>query len=155
MEQLSVKHVDATSPDLQKLIKELDVYLSGLYPPEEIFTVDFQASDISQFYFVVAYMDGDPVGCGGIHPLPGGEVELKRFFVYPAYRRRGIAASLLHMLEDVARQQGASAIKLETGEPQAEAVRFYRKHGYRDIDKFGEYVDCPSSLCMEKKLNDA
>lgn len=153
MKQIAIHDVGADSADLQQLIAELDQYLTGLYPLDEIFTVDFQSPELEKFHFAVAYIEGEAVGCGAVHLLSDSAVELKRFFVRPTYRRQGVAACLLAALEKRARELGASAVLLETGEPQAEAVHFYRKHGYRDIERFGEYADCPSSLCMEKRFN--
>lgn len=102
--------------------------------------------------FIVAYVDGEPAGCGGIKPHGSEFVELKRFYVDLAFRRLGLAAEVLGQLENRAKELGYSIIRLEAGAPQPEALSFYRKHGYYAIDRFGEYVDCESSLCYEKQL---
>nr|WP_245742460.1 GNAT family N-acetyltransferase [Fontibacillus panacisegetis] len=78
--------------------------------------------------------------------------ELKRFFVEPEYRNRGIAGLILNQLENEARHRKYNFIKLETGDRQNEAVSFYKKNGYYHIASFREYTSCPSSLCFEKKL---
>ena len=58
--------------------------------------------------FVVAYLDGEPAACGGWRTLPDwpGSAEIKRMFVVPAYRRRGLARYVLLALEDAARVAG-------------------------------------------------
>ncbi|RUT29004.1 GNAT family N-acetyltransferase [Paenibacillus zeisoli] len=139
--------------NLTELIQKLDEYLLTKYPPEEIYTVDLSDPSIQKGYFAVAYEDGTPVGCGGFLPYPEeGYAELKRFFVDPAYRNNGIARQLLGHLEQEAVTRGFGTIRLETGEPQVEAVNFYLKHGYTVIERYGEYAECESSLCMEKQI---
>lgn len=60
---------------------------------------------------------------------------------------------ILTKLESIAREMAYVAIKLETGDQQPEAISFYKKHGFIEIDRYGEYVDCESSLCYEKVLD--
>jgi len=100
----------------------------------------------------MAYLGNIPVGCGAISPLDEKYTELKRFYVDPHYRRHGIAGKILYMLENKAREFAYSAIKLETGDRLTEAIHFYKKHGFVSIEKYGEYVDCESSVCYEKTL---
>lgn len=100
----------------------------------------------------MAYLGGVPVGCGATRPLDRDNTELKRFFVDPVYRNKGVAQLILGELEARAKRAGFIFIKLEAGEKQFEALNFYRKHGYYPIDRFGEYVACESSVCYEKRL---
>ncbi|WP_274654725.1 GNAT family N-acetyltransferase [Paenibacillus humicola] len=69
-----------------------------------------------------------------------------------AYRNQGIAHSILNELEARAKRLKFRQIRLEAGEVQPEALRFYRKHGFYGIEKYGEYVDSESSVCLEKRL---
>lgn len=149
---ITVRNVSAQEPDLHLLISRLDQDLLQRYPADEIFGLDFNDPDIDQIHFAVAYDGNVPVGCGAIRPLDAESVELKRFYVESAYRRQGVAAQVLADLEQAALRLGASCVKLEAGTEQPEAVGFYQKHGYLPIEKFGSYVDCPSSLCFEKFL---
>lgn len=149
---LTIRKVEPSSAELAALIEKLDRYLRTLYEEDVIFTVDFSDTRTADMTFAMAYWDGVPVGCGGIKPLGGPCAELKRFYVEPEQRRRGIAAQLLRFLESSAEEQGYTVLRLETGEPQFEAVAFYKKHGFYPIDRYGEYADCEESLCYEKKL---
>ncbi|MHA7966435.1 GNAT family N-acetyltransferase [Paenibacillus sp. CAU 1782] len=152
MKDILIKEVPSDSADLAELIAALDLYLLGLYRPEEIYTVDFADPKTKDMIFVVAY-DGDrAIGCGGIRLLDAESVELKRFFVVPDMRRGGVAGSIYRYLEERAAGLGCRIMRLETGEPQHEAVTFYQKYGYYKIEPFGEYEGCESSLCMEKVL---
>ncbi len=152
MNRVTVVQVEADEHDLLQLIEGLDRYLEPLYPPEEIFAVDFESPLIRNTLFAVAYVDGVPAGCGAIRPLEEQEAELKRFYVDPAFRRSGVAALILEFLEQRARALGMKAIKLETGVRQPESISFYEKMGFSPIALFGDYVGCPTSLCFGKLL---
>jgi putative acetyltransferase len=152
MNRIQLVSVEPSHPDLALLISKLDAYLDERYPSDEVFKVDFNSPKVEHITFITAYCDDVPVGCGAISPLGEGVTELKRFYVEPAYRRHGIAQQILNTLETKARESDYMTIKLETGDQQPEAINFYKKHGFREIDRYGEYVDCESSVCYEKQL---
>ena len=125
-------------------------------PEEELDAVPF---DPPQGAFVVALLEVDggdllPVGCGGIRPVAGVEAtcELKRMYVAPEARGRGIARSLLERLEDEALGLGYTTMWLETGTEQPEAIALYESHGYEPIDGFGRYKDEPKSRSFGRPL---
>ena len=64
----------------------------------------------------------------------------------------GVGAALLDAVEALARSLGILTLRLETGEPQVAAIRMYERAGYRRCAPFGEYVNDPTSVCMEKLL---
>jgi GNAT superfamily N-acetyltransferase len=100
--------------------------------------------------FVIAYQDGRPVGCGGVKSLHDGSVEVKRLFVAPEARRRGVARLILRRLENAAREAGNAVIRLDTGEQQPGALELFRSSGYREI---GDYNGNPfASYWLEKPL---
>jgi putative acetyltransferase len=113
--------------------------------------VDFNDPTIHDMVFALAYYDGIPVGCGALRPLDETSIELKRFFVDPSYRQRGIASKILGFLETAAQSKGYSVIRLETGLLQPEAIALYKRFGYYDIERFGVYLDCEQSVCLEKQ----
>jgi len=110
--------------------------------------------------FVVGYLDGVPVACGGWRrchagadpQLRDGDAELKRMFVVGAQRRRGHARAVLAELERSARQAGCGRIVLETGSRQPEAVALYRAAGFLPIRTFGLYRDQAGCRCFAKPL---
>lgn len=152
MSLISVRSVSFDDPHLHQLIRKLDTELLERYPPEEIFTLDFSDPHVRDISFAVAYRGEQPIGCGAIRPMEGQEAELKRFFVEREHRGSGAASAILAHLEENALKDGFSIIKLETGPEQPESLRFYAKHGYAEIPRFGPYAECPSSMCFEKKL---
>jgi GNAT superfamily N-acetyltransferase len=102
---------------------------------------------------VVVYADGAPVGCGGFKALDDDTVEIKRVFVRPEYRGRGLAKRVLGELERLAAGRGYRAAVLETGRGQPEAIGLYRRLGYVVIPNYGPYVDDEHSVCMRKALD--
>ncbi|RUS46496.1 GNAT family N-acetyltransferase [Cohnella sp. AR92] len=135
------------------MIEQLDEDLVQRYPREDIHGLDFSDPKVAQVTFAVAYANGAPVGCGGIRPIDAESTELKRFFVQQALRGTGTAARLLAFLEEEAKKQGFAGIKLETGNRQPEAIRFYEKNGYALIEPYGEYVGGEYSVCFEKRFD--
>jgi len=102
--------------------------------------------------FVVALVDGEPVGCGAIQPTDDQTVELNRMYVRPAHRRHGIARRLLAALEDLAAGSHYRVVRLEAGSWQPEAIRLYESSGYRPIPAYGPYAGNPYSRCYEKSV---
>jgi GNAT superfamily N-acetyltransferase len=91
--------------------------------------------------FLVAYLDGQPVACGGwrSHERRNEVAEIKRMYTVPGARGRGIARAMLAAVENSARSYGRSRIILETGDRQPEAISLYESAGYERIPNFGFY----------------
>jgi len=86
--------------------------------------------------FIVGYEDGRAVCCGGIKRLADGICELKRMYVVPDARGRGVARALLVELEGQARALGYSVARLDTGPRQPAARHLYESAGYAPIGNF-------------------
>jgi GNAT superfamily N-acetyltransferase len=86
--------------------------------------------------FVVGYLDDAPVCCGGLKRLDQQACEIKRMFVAPQARRRGVARALLAAIEDRARELGYTVARLDTGPRQPHARALYEAQGYRSIESF-------------------
>ena len=86
--------------------------------------------------FVVGFEDDAPVCCGGLKRLPDGACEIKKMFVAPDARGRGLARALLEELERRARDLGYTVARLDTGPRQARAQRMYERAGYAPIENF-------------------
>lgn len=80
------------------------------------------------------------------------EAELKRLYVVPAYRNRGLAWSLLVALEAEAEALGATKVVLETAIHLTRAIALYERAGYEEMAQFGPYVGSDISVCMGKSL---
>jgi GNAT superfamily N-acetyltransferase len=100
--------------------------------------------------FLVGFDGGRPVCGGGVKRLEDGVCEIKRMYVVPEARGRGVARALLLALEDAARSLGYERARLDTGPKQPEAEHLYRSAGYREIaDYNGNFA---ASFWGEKAL---
>jgi GNAT superfamily N-acetyltransferase len=100
--------------------------------------------------FVVGFEDGVAVCCGGIKRLPDGACEIKKMFVAPDARGRGVARGLLAELERLAGDRGYAIARLDTGPRQARARRMYERAGYVPIENFN--ANPVASFFGEKRL---
>lgn len=139
---LVLERVEAPTDDARALIAELDAELSGPYAPDQRHGLSLARVFQPGIAFFVARLDGGPVGCGGV-AVAGGSAEVKRMYVRPRARGRGVAAALLARLEDEARGRGATRLALETGDAQLAAIRFYERAGFTRCAAFGEYATMP------------
>jgi GNAT superfamily N-acetyltransferase len=101
--------------------------------------------------FLVAYADGEPVGCGAWR-RHGDAAELKRMFTTAGARGRGIARRVLAAVEESARQHGLTRLILECGHKQPEAVALYKASGYVVIENFGYYRHHPGTISFGRSL---
>ena len=147
---LALESVD--QPDVRALIDALDAYQGALYPPESNYHLSVEALMRPNVLFAVARdADRAALGCGAV-VLLDGYGELKRMFVPPAQRGRGIAKSIITFLEAHAVQRNCYLLRLETGVHQPEAHGLYARAGYARRGPYGDYPDDPLSVFMEKKL---
>ena len=102
--------------------------------------------------FVIAWLDNQPAGCGALRPLEPGIGEIKRMYVEPDFRRRGVARKILEELEAVAREKNYRLLRLETGVLQPEAIGLYEVCGYRLIPCYSGYEVDSLSVWYEKEL---
>jgi GNAT superfamily N-acetyltransferase len=100
--------------------------------------------------FVVLYDDGTPVAGGGVKRLDDEACEIKRMYVVPDARGRGLASRLLVALEDEARRLGYAIARLDTGPQQPAAQAMYERAGYAPIGNFN--ANPFASFWGEKRL---
>lgn len=98
----------------------------------------------------------EPVACGALRDVSAtqgpGTVEIKRLYVAPSRRGRGLSRLVMAELEARARALGYGRLILETGVMQPEAIGLYLALGYDPIEAYGEYKDHPGSRCFGKAL---
>jgi len=139
------------SPDARRLIGELDAILTPLYPAESRHGYAVEKLVREGVHFFVLRVEGEPAACGGIQFYDGWG-ELKRMYVRPALRGRGLGRAILVHLEIHARDAGCRVLRLETGIHQPEAIGLYQSVGFKRIPPFPPYRDDPLSLFFEKRL---
>ncbi len=86
--------------------------------------------------FLVGYEHDEPICCGGVKRLDERRCEIKRMYVVPAARGRGVARQLLSALEHAARELGYPVARLVTGPRQPAAAHLYESEGYVAVEDF-------------------
>lgn len=152
---IEIRREDITSPTAQTLIDALNADLRARYPEgdeKHYFRLGVDEVRPGRGAFVVAYDAGTPAGCGAVRVIDTGVAEIKRMYVLPDVRGRGIARRMLEVLEDEARSLGVTKLVLETGTRQPEAIALYSNTGYSPTGPFGEYPPSPLNVFFEKTL---
>jgi len=140
------------SPEAMELLAELDSALFEYpYPPESrhAFSVE-QLLRESVAFFVASY-DGQLAACGGVK-LFADYGEVKRMFVRPQFRGKGLGKAILNRLAAHARANRIDILRLETGIYQVEAIGLYDVWGFQRRGPFGEYKDDPNTVYFEKPI---
>ncbi|HEX2300388.1 MAG TPA: GNAT family N-acetyltransferase [Pseudonocardiaceae bacterium] len=145
-------------PDAQRLIAEVQQVYVQRYGGEDSTPTDACEFAAPRGTFVVGYLDEVAVACGGwrvCEPGPdfaAGDAELKRMYVVPGLRGRGLSRVLLAELERRAVAAGVRRLVLETGVRQPEAIGLYVSSGYVPIPRFGMHRCASQSRCFAKVL---
>ena len=148
---ITCKRTNANDAGFINLVKALDQELAVRDGEEHGFYHQFNS--ITQIkYAVVAYVNDEPVGCGAIKEFDSIAMEVKRMFVQPQHRGKGIAIAILNELELWAKELGFIKTVLETGKKQPEAIGLYCKLGYNITTNYGQYIGVENSICFEKLL---
>lgn len=150
---INIVQTNPLDADVGVLISELDTYQLSIYPAESNHLDPVEELTASNIYFVGAY-DENLIGIGAIkylnHDCQYGEV--KRVYVSQTTRGRGVSKLIMEELEHNALNKEVYIIRLETGIYQPEAFGLYEKLGYSVRNRFGDYLDDPMSVFMEKNL---
>ena len=102
--------------------------------------------------FLVGYIGSEAVASGGLRRIGPDVVEVKRMYVAPGWRGRGLSRQVLARLEELAEALGARRVVLETGLQQPEAMRLYETSGYERIEGFGHYRCNENSISYGKHI---
>ena len=139
---VEIKQVAPTSPEaeycLSRYYEEISKRFEGGFDPAQSITPSLDEFTPPGGTFVVLRLDDQLVGCGGFKAMPPDAAYLKRMWIAPEARGYGLGKRLLEALENQARALGYRVIRLETHKALAEAQQLYRRHGYDEVDQFGE-----------------
>lgn len=148
---MELRFVDAENTDLLELAGRLDEYYISIVG--EVHRRYAKYNDPHLFGCrLVVYEDGCAAGCGCWKRTDAHTVELKRIYVRPEYRRRGIAGAVIRALEGNAAEQGYTRAVLETARTTGDSAALYRKLGYRTMPYYGSPAGAENCLCFEKAL---
>jgi DNA-binding MarR family transcriptional regulator/GNAT superfamily N-acetyltransferase len=135
------------SPDarwcLSEYFRELGARFEGGFHHEEEGLADAAEIALPAGVFVLARLDGEAVGCGGLKRIDEATGEIKRVWTAPKARGMGVARRMLRTLEAAARDMGLKRLRLDTNRALKEAHALYRKEGFREIARFSDnpYAD--------------
>jgi GNAT superfamily N-acetyltransferase len=123
-------------PPGRELLAELIDHLNAVYPgraarPGSVTTAEEMVPP--QGAFLVGHEDGQAVACGGLRRLEDGVCEIKRMYVTPVARSRGVGRALLGALEDAARELGYERVRLDAGPEQRHSRILFAATGYVEI----------------------
>jgi DNA-binding MarR family transcriptional regulator/GNAT superfamily N-acetyltransferase len=139
---VEIREVDAAGSDarqcLRAYVAELNERWEAGFDPSAGVSAEPHELTPPAGCFLVAYLYGEPIGCGGVKHLPGGPSDIKRMWVSPSARGLGLGRRLLHELEQRIRDSGATVARLETNRVLAEAIGLYRSEGYVEVEPFND-----------------
>jgi putative acetyltransferase len=151
-----IDEMRAPDADVRLLIGELEEDLSSHYAPHQRHGLALEAIFQPHIRFFLARRGAEALGCGGVALYPDF-AEVKRMYVRSPARGQGIADALMERLARVARDSGRNLLRLETGDRQQAAIRFYARQGFSACADFEPYSSMPAdaiatSVFMEKAL---
>ncbi len=150
---LAIRQEPPDQPDVMALIEALDAYANALYPPESNHLLGISGLSGPAVAFLVVRDGSEAVGCGAVLRDPRGWGEVKRMYVRPDQRGRGIGRRVLAEIEAIARVSRLPLLRLETGIHNTEALALYRRTGFAECAAFGDYAPDPLSVFMQKRVN--
>lgn len=153
-ELLEIREDDLSGPEVAALLREhLDSVVQHS-PPESVHALDLEALGAPEVTFWSVWDGARLAGCGALKELDPAHGELKSMRTAATHLRRGVAATLLAHMIDVARRRGYRRLSLETGaaEAFAPARSLYASFGFERCGPFGDYRDDPFSVFMTRVL---
>lgn len=140
---IELRQVDPASPDAQRCLRAYVAELNRRAPqrgfdPSRGATADPHEVRPPNGAFVVAYLNGEAIGCGAVKHHPAQVTDLKRMWVAESARGLGLGRRLLEHLEHLARQHGSTEARLETSDVLPEAIALYRSSGYVEVPPFND-----------------
>lgn len=144
---------DPAQPEIVQLLRDGEAHSAELYPAESNHHLPLEAlRQPNVRFFVARDNDGRPVATGAL-VLNGDWAELKRMWVVPEARGRGVSKAMLGAIEALARQENVRLLRLETGIASHAALHLYAGVGFHRRGPFGDYREDPLSVFMEKRLS--
>jgi GNAT superfamily N-acetyltransferase len=135
---LEFRQVPVDSGDGAVLLAEYAAEIAAMYDGADLNAPGMPKAGPAEFAppggaFLVGYEGDQPVCCGALKRLDDTTGEIKRMYVVPATRRRGLARVLLHALEDAGRDRGYTVLRMDTGPKHQHAIAFYEAEGYAPV----------------------
>lgn len=145
---MEIIRTNSDNPDFKKLSALFDEYLVDIDGDERDFFAFY--NNVQLDTVLVVYENEVAIGCGAFKKFDETTAEIKRMFVLPNHRNKGIAKIILQEIESWATKFGYSSYILETSPKLTAAITLYEKSGYQFISNYGQYIGIENSVCMKK-----
>lgn len=147
---VQIQEADVNSPEARQLLGELNSVLEALTGASG--AKSFAAQDVQgpRAAFLIARVDGAPMGCGAFREVSDSAAELKRVYARP--NQVGVGNAVLVALEERATGLGYRELILEARRVNRRAVGFYLRHGYVPCENYGRYAGHSEAICFCKRL---
>lgn len=146
------KTTDRYDPDFAELCRRLNEELVSIVAVS-VDPISSRAAETDDFETVIlAFADNVPAACAALRPFSKDSAEIKRMYVCPEFRKKGIGTEMLSRLENGARAKGYAFLVLETNVLLPEARSLYESNGYARMESYGPYAFLEDTLCMRKAL---
>jgi putative acetyltransferase len=150
--EATIRLEDPAQPEIVHLLEAGERYSASLYPAESNHHLSLDALRAAHIRFLVARDSAGRAVATGALALCGSWAELKRMWVVPEVRGRGVSRAILEALEARAREEGVRCLRLETGIENHAALALYERAGFTRCEPFGAYRPDPLSVFMQKQL---
>ena len=148
---MEIRFVDADNADFLALVQQLDEYYFQVVGEVHRRYAKYNDPHLLNAR-MAAYQDGKAAGCGAWKKIDEGTFEVKRIYIAPAFRRKGVASALIRALEQDVAAHGYTRAILETARTTDDSAALYHKLGYREIAYYGSPAGAENCRCFEKML---
>jgi putative acetyltransferase len=146
-----VERTNSGNPNFRALERKLDEEMSAIYGEmQSKYTPHNIVTDLKT---ILVYYGLSPIACGCLRPIGNDLAEVKRVFVTPENRGKGISKIVMKELERWAVDCNIKALILETGSKHKAAISLYKSIGYGRIKNYDPYIGDTNSICMKKTLS--
>lgn len=152
MDRLVIRAVEPGCQESIDLQWEMRRELDAMYDETTIDPPPLEQFRLPRAAFLVAWLDGTPIGCGAITTLDESTAHFKRVFVRPGFRGHGFGRQVMKALEEKAAELGYTVLFLETADKQQEAISMYTSLGYQRVPCAGRVPCAEQSICFEKEI---
>lgn len=149
---IEVKQVAITNQELSELINELNEFFNEEWGADVAQNYQNHHNLAEMACAIVAYEDGESVGCGCWKLFDDQTPEIKRMYIKKKSRGNGAAGKIIQALEADMLEKGYQQAVLETGKDMSGAIKFYERHGYQIVPNYGEFIGDELCICMKKQF---
>lgn len=149
---MEIRKVGNTNIDFLELCKKLNDTHNKIVAEQRQPNANCCIGNEKYTNIYIMYNEKTAVGCIASTDVKNETVEIGRVYVCEEYRKQGIATKLFENVEKIAKKNGAKILKLDTYERLVDAIKLYKKLGFKIVEPFPEIKDSPYSICMSKTI---